>query len=179
MKKDHYVLRFWPELQKTNFYEKIEFKTSTKSSAAIRVESVDGYEEDAFKLFSWIRQSSDSLFGGVGSKPKYKISDPTKNQSITFPAPENIAPARSDLSKKDLENKRNEYIRWIAETVPLIEQIVKDAVERFQESPSPDVAADRSIDSVERGLDSATTPEHSNATTQPASLGWLTDETSG
>ena len=114
--------------------ERIEFITSPKSSAAIRIETCAGDSKENYDFFKYLKDYSEKLFKVVGGKQNFKVTEAATKHSISFSAPEDIAPPRKDLSSKELEAERNKFIDWVAITIPLIEKSIIDGVTAFESS---------------------------------------------
>ncbi|MEK9848467.1 MAG: P-loop NTPase fold protein [Rhodospirillaceae bacterium] len=122
--------------------ERIIFKASIKSSSISRVESHGDDMQENFALFTWFRSYAKELESEIGVKPRFKISDDSSRQSITFSPPPNV-PGRLDLSKPENEHHRDVSLTWFCEVQPKIETIIKRATIEFEaqseiNSPVPD-----------------------------------------
>jgi hypothetical protein len=140
------LIRKHPDLME----DRIQLTTSTKSSAAIRIESYAGDLQSNYELFVWLRSVSDRIFEAIGANPNFKVADGSTKQSILFSAPKDVAPAKKDLSAKEYEADRDKYISWISEKLPLVEDILAEALQEY-ENPSRSNAGDQTpIESEER-----------------------------
>lgn len=110
--------------------DRVAVVTSCRSTSGVSIDTRGEPTED-FKWFTWLKDNHKKYFNKVGSPPHFKLSHEATRQTVRFAPPSDIVAARKDVSSKDQEDIRSDYLDWVVETLPKVETGIQRAFEDY------------------------------------------------